>query len=77
MNTRIQDLFKQIADAQQEIAEIREDCPHMHYELGLWSWRIGCVNIRRICTECGDVLTGQITEEERNEFNKTNGTSYL
>lgn len=53
MNPRIVELSKVIAEAQAEIARIREACPHEHETPGWYSWRIGSLDWRMICDECG------------------------
>ena len=56
MNPRIQELFDIIKKANDELNEIRKTCSHPNYYKGLWSWRVGCINVTKICSECNDFI---------------------
>ena len=70
MNPRVSELFEIIRNAQNELAQIREACPHPSWFVGFWSWRPGADHPARICNECQNCIPG-ITEEESAELWKT------
>ena len=53
MNSRVEELYKQIADAQEELKPIREKCTHVETFMGNWSERPGSIIVADICQECG------------------------
>lgn len=66
-------LQKEIADIQEIIKTIQSVCPHVSYEIVMYSWRPGAMNPSRICACCRDVISGITDEEARklwNEFYK-------
>lgn len=67
---RICELIKIIKDAQTEIADFRENCPHSSYGVGWWSWRLGAMEPQRICDRCFGVVPG-VTEDEAMPFWET------
>ena len=56
MNTRIEELYKIIQDAEDELKEIRNKCPHKNYKLGNYMWAPGHINEGYICEDCGEYL---------------------
>lgn len=70
MNLRIEELSKIISDAIDEIARIREACPHTSRSPGYWSWRIGVREYRMICDACGHPGE-QIREDQPSTINTT------
>jgi len=65
---RITMLQEEIQLAQEEITNIQESCEHSEYRLGKYSWRIGNVNVRRICNICDKVLLTYPTDDELEQF---------
>ena len=51
---RCEQLYKQIADAQDELKEIRSKCKHENTFEGKYSWRVGCIEDATICDDCGE-----------------------
>lgn len=55
---------------QAELAKLREGCLHNEgYFIGYWSYRVGAVEISRICDTCQMAIEG-ITSDEINQFVK-------
>lgn len=66
---RVIELEKQIRVAEEEITMIQQSCDHNEYHIGYYSWRVGCLDVRRICNICN--LAFKIpTDEEIEEFKK-------
>lgn len=66
MNPRVSELLTTINQAQIELEEIRKNCSHNFWFVGMWSWRIGAYQPSRICGDCQNSIPG-ITEEESNK----------
>ena len=64
MNTRIEELYKIIQEAQDELKEIRNNCPHKNYKLGNYMWAPGHINEGYICEDCGEFLGEMKTAKE-------------
>lgn len=56
MTQRVQELYKQIRDAEKELAEIRSICKHENTFEGNWSWRPGNIQPATICSDCGQCV---------------------
>lgn len=66
---RIKELEDQIHGARQEITMIQQSCDHNEYYIGYYSWRIGAMNVTRICNICGLPLTNDpATSDEYDQF---------
>lgn len=52
MDIRIKELQKIISEANVEITSIQESCPHTHYFLSYWSYRVGHMSPAKICHNC-------------------------
>lgn len=50
-------LYKIIEDSQNRLAEIRKACLHHNIFIGKYSWRIGCMDDAKICSDCGEVIS--------------------
>lgn len=50
------ELYRIIAEAQQILADIRRDCPHDNFRVGLYEWRTGTLISGEICDDCGSFL---------------------
>lgn len=70
MDTRdqIERLYQQQSELAAEINNIRLNCPHEHYVIAYYSWRIGTLEPRRICKACDFVLNEMPTYEELEKF---------
>ena len=66
---KIKDLQNQIQSLQNELEGEREGCTHPSYKVGYWLWRVGSINVSRICCECLMEIQG-ITDEEIIEFKR-------
>ena len=64
---RVEKLFKIIRDANLELVQIRKKCKHTDYEVGYFSWRVGLVQILKICSNCKETM-GEPTEKELKKF---------
>ncbi len=53
---RIEQIYKEIEELKNEIKLIQDNCNHTKYIIGLYSWRIGSSDLKRICTDCNKVL---------------------
>jgi hypothetical protein len=52
----------------EEVKTLTESCIHDEYHVGTFSWRVGCYDLMRICTECSSTL-GAPSDDELNDFN--------
>jgi hypothetical protein len=68
--SRIFELYEIIRNAQNELEELRKSCTHQNYNVGYYSWRVGAMEVARICTDCDACLPG-ITPEEIEAFEAT------
>jgi hypothetical protein len=50
-------LYKIIKDAKNRLDEIRKSCTHENTFMGKYSWRVGCINDAKICSDCGEVIS--------------------
>lgn len=55
--------YRDIKMAEAVLATARANCPHPSYRIGLYSWRIGCIDKKRLCDECDSVLGDPTIEE--------------
>ena len=53
---RVEELYKVIKYAEDELKEIRSYCPHKNISMGLYQWRVGSIAEELICDDCGKVL---------------------
>jgi hypothetical protein len=65
MKARVTELLNQLIQVQDELAEIRKNCPHTYYTVGWWSWRVGAIMASRICDDCKIAIPGITQEEEK------------
>jgi len=56
MLRRVKQLFKIIADADQELKDIRAKCKHKKFSIKLWYFGEGCSSNCQVCDICGDNL---------------------
>ncbi len=68
---RIREINKIREDLLNELKALQESCTHEEYHIGTYSWRIGCYDQKRICLECGHILTDP-SKEELEDFNNEN-----
>lgn len=59
----VPELQAEIAAIQKQIETIQSVCPHISYEVVMYSWRPGAMNPTRVCVCCKGVIPG-ITQEE-------------
>lgn len=64
MLPRVAEIFAAIKAANDELATIREACPHSSFTPGWWNYGMGRLHAVRICDRCRKDLPG-ITIEER------------
>lgn len=67
MRQRVDELYQQIKDAQAELEVIKENCPHENYRIMYYSWRPGSMVLKRLCSDC-DQVVGDPTEAEEAEY---------
>ena len=48
--------YESIKVANDKLVKLRAICKHPNTHKGLYSWRIGCIEERDICSYCGEVL---------------------
>jgi len=65
---RIEEINAQIEVLNEERKELQKNCNHSKYRIGLFSWRIGCFDPRRICNICDEILMEEPTKEEYDQF---------
>lgn len=56
MNQRIEELYRTIRQAKEEIEAIRSGCKHEGTHMGNYEWAPGHINLEQICNECGAVV---------------------
>lgn len=71
---RVTELFAVIKNADEELAQIRKDCPHSSYTIGWWEFGMGRIQAQRICHRCRTTVEG-ITDEERKQLELFRGAS--
>lgn len=69
---RVTELFTVIKSANDELEQIRKDCPHPSYTVGWWEWGAGRIIAQRICDRCRDTVDG-ITDEESQQLGRFMG----
>lgn len=52
----VQSLYDQIKAATERLNEIRQSCIHPVFYEGYYSWRPGCIDPKKLCSVCGEVL---------------------
>jgi hypothetical protein len=62
--SRVKELYKIIKDAEEELAEIRENCPHVNAKRGNYMSRPGRIDSGYICDDCGEYLGDMKTAKE-------------
>lgn len=67
---QIAEQIKIIGDATAKLEELRESCEHKEgYTVGWFSWRVGAMDLSRICGVC-KMPSGDPSDEERATFTK-------
>ena len=69
---RVKFIYEKRQELLDELDEIIKKCPHIQYRIGKWSWRVGNIDDRRICTDCEHTLPGSPSNEEIKQFNSEN-----
>ena len=64
MNNRIQELYKIIKDANDELDLIRKNCPHNQVSKGDYMWAPGHISNGFICDDCGKYIGEMKTAKE-------------
>jgi hypothetical protein len=54
--SRVKELYKIIKDAEEELAEIRENCPHLDKNIGNYMFKPNRFESGYICDYCGEFL---------------------
>ena len=62
--SRVKELYQIIKDAEEELAEIRENCTHLNIKKGNYMSRPGRIDSGYICDECGEFLGDMRTAVE-------------
>ena len=63
-------LREQLASIEHEIRVLVRTCPHdKGYHVGYWSWRIGSMDVMKICNECCSTV-GSPSQDELKRFYK-------
>lgn len=63
----MEELYRIIEDANNQLWEIKENCKHDEWFIGYDMWRIGCPETVRICSACHKQLA-VATYEEKEKF---------
>lgn len=67
--SKIAQLLTIISTLQTKLDELRSGCNHTGgYHVGNWSWRVGCLEVRRICNTCQMPTKDPVSNEELVEF---------
>lgn len=67
MVSRVSELGHIISECQEEIKRLRESCRHDKYDIGYYSWRIGCMDLKRMCSYCR-IPIGEPSPEEQQKY---------
>ena len=70
IKNRVDELCKIIQSSKLELDELRRKCPHSEHHIGNYSYRIGQIDLMRICNYCYAPL-GKPTKGEIDEFVKS------
>ncbi len=65
---RIDEINKIRKSLDDEVKMIEENCTHDEYHIGIFSWRIGCYDLMRICENCYSTKLGSPSDEEEKEY---------
>ena len=71
IQTRVAEIYALKIKLDEEIAQLQSECQHPEYEVGWYSWRIGCMELKRICCHCRKIL-GDPSDKERFEYRDGN-----
>ena len=69
IKAQIEIMQKERDACSEEIKRCQSLCTHDKYELSNYSWRPGCIDIKKFCAYCG-VILGDPDFEEGREFDK-------
>jgi len=68
---RVKEIYDEIEVLNNELKEIRENCSHDSYKIGIYSWRVGNYQTKRICLTCYEPI-GNPTNREEIEYQSNN-----
>lgn len=54
IKTKVKEIKESIKLLQDELAKIKSECTHKDYHVGFYSWRIGVVDVVKICDYCSE-----------------------
>ena len=69
---RVTEIYKELETLQEELKDLKKNCSHDSYRIGYFSWRIGCIDTKKLCSHCDEVL-GEPSIEEADAFEKEHG----
>ena len=49
-------MYAQIKQAEERLRELRSICKHENTHEGEYSWRVGCIDLAIICSDCGTCI---------------------
>lgn len=56
MNKRVETLYAVIKDAEEQLEQIRKECPHTETFNGAYQWWDHYITMADICSNCGKAL---------------------
>jgi len=68
---RIEKIYYEIEKLNEELKELRSNCTHSEYTIGLFSWRSGNTDTKRICYHCKTPI-GNPTQRELIDYQSNN-----
>lgn len=68
---RVDEIYSTIKSLQEELDKLRSECSHPKYHVGYYSWRVGSIDVVKICDHCNENL-GVPSKQEVDEFLKDN-----
>lgn len=71
VSKRVGEIHLSLRKLKEELGTIKENCSHDNYHIGNWSWRVGAIDLARICNYCQDNI-GEPNEEEISNLMKEN-----
>lgn len=72
LKNRVHEIYENIESLEKELKRLKKKCSHDSYRVGYYSWRIGSIDVTKLCNYC-DKMLGKPSTEEIEKFNSENG----
>ncbi len=67
IKSRVKEINESIKSLQDELTKIKSECSHDNYHVGFYSWRVGVVDVVKICDYCSENI-GLPSKKEVDKF---------